>query len=215
MLPNRRRRRSVLAAACAAGLVALASCAESPVTPPPQPAAHRTVTVVVTDSLGAPVPNAADFWIAEFDSAGVAETRLAPTDVEGADLQVLAEGPWLVTTAAAPPSRVAGSSFVVHGAERALADTQVVRLVLHTGSRASGMATLAGRSEHSGTLVSAATGGFAVTDSTGAWTMDGLPLGRWTLTMFHFGFRLGIAQAVVTVPGSAVAVPTVRLISDP
>jgi len=215
MLPKHRSRRGLLAAACAAGLVALASCSPSPTEPVRAPVVHRTVTVVVTDSLGAPAPNAADFWVAEFDSAGVAETRFDQTDAGGADLQVLAEGPWVVTTAAAMSSRVAGASFVVSGASRALSDTQVVRLVLHTGSRASGAAKLAGRTEHSGTLVSALTGGFAVTDSTGAWTMAELPLGRWTLTMFHFGFKLGVAQAVVTVPGSAVTVPTVTMLSDP
>ena len=214
MLQNRRFARFALATACAAGVLALASCSDSPTEPEPQPVVHRTVTVVVRDSLGAPAPNAALMWVAQFDSAGIAETRFSISDAEGTDLQVLAEGPWLVT-AAAMSSRVAGGSFVVSGVGRAAADTQVVRIVLHTGSRASGVATLAGRSEHSGTLVSSQAGAFALTDSTGAWTISDLPLGRWTLTMFHFGFKVGVAQAVVTVPGSAVTVPTATMTSDP
>jgi hypothetical protein len=214
MLRNHRFARLALATACAAGVLALASCSDSPTEPEPTPVVHRTVTVVVRDSLGAPAANAAVIWVALFDSAGLAETRFGNSDAEGEDLQVLAEGPWLVTAAAMPP-RVAGGSFVVSGAGRAAADTQVVRIVLHTGSRASGVTTLAGRSEHSGTVVSSEAGAVAVTDSTGAWTIGDLPLGRWTLSMYHFGFQLGSAQAIVTTPGSQVVVPAVSLVSSP
>lgn len=215
MSRNRRSSPPVLAALAVLALGALASCSESPTEPPPRTVVHRTVTVVVRDSLGTPAENAAVLWVARFDSAGVSETRFSMTDNEGADLQVLAEGPWVVSVAAAPGSRVAGASFVVSGAARAAADTQVVRLVLHTGSRVTGSATLAGRTEHSGTIVSSETGGFAVTDSTGAWAMDGVPLGRWPLTMFHFGFALGTSEAVVTTPGSTVVAPAVNMISSP
>ncbi len=213
MLRNHRFARLALASACAAGVLALASCSDSPTEPEPTPVVHRTVTVVVRDSLGAPAPNADVVWVAQFDSAGLAETRFGVSDAEGEDLQVLAEGPWLVT--AAMPPRVAGGSFVVSGAGRAAADTQVVRIVLHTGSRASGVTTLAGRGEHSGTLVSSEAGAVAVTDSTGAWTLGDLPPGRWTLSMYHLGFQLGSAQAVVTTPGSQVVVPAVSLVSSP
>jgi len=212
---DRRSAPSVRATLAVLALGALASCGKSPTEPPPRAVVHRTVTVVVADSLGAPAVNAAVVWVARFDSAGVNETRFSPTDDEGADLQVLAEGPWVVSVAAALPARVAGASFVVSGAARAAADTQVVRLVLHTGSRVTGSATLAGRTEHSGTIVSSETGAFAVTDSSGAWALGDVPLGRWPLTMFHFGFALGTAEAVVTTPGSTVVAPAVHLISSP
>jgi len=209
---NRRSIRAaavVLAAALAAG-----SCGRSPTAPEPPVTVHRTVTVVVRDSLGAPASNAAVSWIARFDSADTGETRSSVTDAEGADLQVLAEGPWVVT-ADGQLGRVAGASFVVADERRAAADTQVVRIELHTGSWITGKATLAGRSEHSGTLVSCEAGAFAVTDSTGAWALDGIPLGHWPLTMFHFGFAVGATEAVVTTPGSVVAAPPVSMISSP
>lgn len=212
---NHRFARLALATACASAALALASCSDSPTEPEPRPVVHRTVTVVVRDSLGAPAANAALVWVAQFDSAGIAETRFGLADAEGADLQVLAEGPWIVTAAAAMPPRVAGGSFVVSGAGRAAADTQVVRIVLHTGSRATGVTTLAGRGEHSGTLVSTEAGAFAFTDSTGAWTIGDLPLGRWTVSMYHFGFQVGSGEAVVTTPGSHVVVPAVNLVSSP
>lgn len=202
-----------LAVACAV-LASAASCSDSPVEPEPAPTVHRSVTVVLTDTLGAPATGASTLWVAGFDSAGVAESRSGTTDAGGAELQVLAAGPWFVTAAAAPPF-VAGASFTVSGAERALADTQVVRMVLVRGSRASGVATLAGRSEHGGTLVASEAGAVTVTDSTGAWALDGLPPGRWAVTMFHLGFRLGLLQVTVTSPGSSVATPPVVLVSDP
>lgn len=205
--------RAALAATLAVALAA-GSCSKSPTEPEPPVTMHRTVTVLVRDSLGAPAAGAAVWWVARFDSADIGETRVATTDDEGADLQVLAEGPWVVT-ASGPAGRVAGASFLVAGEGRAAADTQLVRLVLHTGSRITGVATLAGRTEHSGTLVSSEVVAFAVTDSAGAWAMDGMPLGRWPLTAFHFGFARGLTEAVVTTPGSVVAVPPVSLISSP
>jgi len=91
---SRFRHRHVLAltAALATGVLALASCSDSPTEPEPRATVHRTVTAVVTDSLGAPAPNAAVMWVAMFDSAGIAETRFDLSDAEGANLQVLARG---------------------------------------------------------------------------------------------------------------------------
>jgi hypothetical protein len=205
--------RTVWAAALALA-VAMASCGRSPTEPVPPVTMHRTVTVLVRDSLGAPAADAGVFWVARFDSADIGETRFSRSDDDGVALQVLAEGPWVVTVTASS-ARVAGASFVVAGEWRAAADTQVVRLVLHAASRLTGSATLAGRGEHSGTLVSSEAGVVAVTDSTGAWAMDGIPLGRWPLTMFHFGFAKGLTEAVVTIPGSVVVAPPVSMISSP
>jgi hypothetical protein len=209
-----RSHRPLAAAVLLAGVFALPSCGTDPSEPVPRPTVHRTVTAVVRDSLGAPVADAVVSWTAGFDSAGLIETRFDFSDVDGASMQVIAEGPWLVT-ADSPSGPVAGAGFQVSGPERAAVDTQLVALVLHTGSRVTGLATLAGRTDHHGILVSGEAGGLSVTDSTGAWSLDGVPLGRWTFTMFKLGFRLGIAQVTVTAPGSSLAAPAVQLVSDP
>lgn len=200
--------------AAALALVLFTSCERKPTEPTPAPTMHRTVTVEVRDSLGARIADAGVTWVAQFDSAGIADVRGGLTDAEGAAIEVLAEGPWLAV-ATSPSGTVAGATFQVSGASRAAADTQLVRLVLHTASSLTGIAVLAGRTEHSGTLVTAMVGDPVVTDSTGAWTIQDVPVGRWSLTMFHLGFDLGLTHAVVTTPGSEVAVPTVTLVSNP
>lgn len=203
-----------------AGLVAFAlgACSKSPTEPAPKPSAHRTVTAVVTDSLGAPIDGASLTWVSLTDSAGLLELRTASTDADGENLQVLREGGWIVgatTSGSGPRLRAAGASFVVAGDWRAAADTQVVRLVVHTSAIASGTCTLAGRVDHSGTLVSGWLPLVAATDADGHWALEGLPLGRWELTFEHFGFKLGIATVTVTTPGQNVAAPALQLLSDP
>jgi hypothetical protein len=199
-----------------AGLVALASCGPSPTEPVTRARVHRSVTAAVRDSTGVPAAGIPIRWIAQFDSAGLVDIRVDESDEAGESVQRLADGGWLVTAGpAAGGSRVAGASLVVAGPERAATDTQVVRLVLHTSSRATGTVTLAGRADHSGTIVATEAGALAVTDADGAWTLEGLPLGHWTVTMSHPGFRLGIVPLTIGVPGSSVPVPPVSLVSEP
>lgn len=206
------------AAVLLAGVLWLPACGVTPTEPTPPATVHRTVTAVVSDSLGGPSAYGLFVWTALFDSAGVTTTIVAGGDGAGENLQVLTEGPWLVYAQRVPHTgQVAGASFAVSGPQRALADTQVVELALHTASRVSGTATLAGRSDHSGILVSCAGAPFlgATTDATGAWSIDGLPLGRWTLRMEKLGFKVGMQGAVVASPGSNLTLPPIRLISDP
>lgn len=212
----RRRRRNALAAACVllAGSLALVSCAnDSPTEPAPKVTVHRTVTAVLRDSLGNPVEGASLAWTAQFDSAGLTEVRLATTDEDGLSMQVLAQGGWIVATTPGP--QAAGASLVVNGEERALADTQVVALTMHTASRMQGTVLLAGRTDHRGTIVSGDVGGSTVTDSTGAWALDGVPLGRWTVKMEQFGFEKAVLLVDVIAPGSVASVPPVTLVSEP
>jgi len=211
----RRRRRTVLAVASAliAGLFALASCSEDPTEPAPKVTVHRTVTAVLRDSLGDPIAPASLVWTAQFDSAGLTEVRYASTDANGENRQVLAQGGWIVTTAPGP--RAAGASLVVAGEERAPTDTQVVLLTVHAGSRLQGTVMLAGRTDHRGTLVTGDAGGFTFTDSTGAWGLDGVPLGRWTMWTEHHGFKSAVFQVVVVTPGSMVTAPPVTVLSEP
>jgi len=209
------RRRTVLAVASAliAGLFALASCSEDPTEPAPKVTVHRTVTAVSRDSLGDPVAPASLVWTAQFDSAGLTEVRYASTDANGENRQVLAQGGWIVSTAPGP--RAAGASLVVAGAERAAADTQVVQLTMHTASRMEGRVRLAGRTDHRGTIVTGDVGGFTVTDSTGAWALDGVPLGRWTIWTEQLGFEKAVFQVAVVIPGSVVTAPSVTVVSEP
>ena len=208
-----RRRALAVASALIAGLFALASCSESPTEPAPTVTVHRTVTAVLRDSLGDPITPASLVWTAQFDSAGLVEVRFASTDANGENRQVLSQGGWIVTTAPGP--RAAGASLVVAGAERAAADTQVVLLTMHAASRMRGTVTLAGRTDHRGTIVTGDAGGITLTDSTGAWQLDGVPLGRWTMWTEHHGFQTAVFQVVVVTPGSVVIAPPVTVISEP
>lgn len=216
-MPSPRRALAALVP-CLALALALGACAKSPTEPEVMPRVRRTVTVVLTDSLGAPLEGANLTWVSLTDSAGIAEIRTASTDADGENAQLLHEGGWMVGASAAgtgPRSRAAGASLVVAGAYRAATDTQLVRLVAHTSAIASGTCTLAGRTDHSGTLVNAWLPFLAATGSDGHWSIEGLPIGRWELVFEHFGFKVGSATAVVTTPGQNVTVPAVQLVSDP
>lgn len=214
MIRCRFRNALALAGALLAGSLALASCAnDSPTEPVPKVTVHRTVTAVLLDSLGDPIAGENLAWTAQFDSAGLIEVRHSSTDFYGMDMQVLAQGGWIVTTL--PGARAAGASLIVNGEERAPADTQVVRLTMHTSSRVRGRVLLAGRTDHRGTIVTGDAGGFTITDSTGVWVLDGVPLGRWTIWTEHHGFERAQFMVEVVVPGSVVIAPPVTVVSAP
>lgn len=214
MNPNRpRAARAALAAALAATLAAPA-CGRSPGAPePPAPAVRRTVTAVVRDPAGAPVAGAGLAWTAQFDSAGVVDVRRDESDADGEARQVLAEGGWRVV--ARSGTQAAGASLVVPGQVRDPADTQVVRLTLREGSRLQGTVTLASRTDHSGTVVIVQTGDTVTTGPAGAWSVDGVPLGRWTVTARHPAFQTAVALVQVVTPGSVVTAPAMVLVSSP
>ena len=206
-------------AALIAGLFVLASCSEYPVEPKPKAPLQRTVTAVLRDSLGDPIANVGLFWTAQFLSDGGETLMLSGfSDEDGENHQVLTQGGWIVTAGPISPQaapRVAGASLVVAGGERAPSDTQVVDLTMHTGSRMQGIVTLAGRTDHRGTAITNDLGTTTYTDSTGAWALYFVPLGRWTILMGHFGFKTAIDHVDVVTPGSVVIVPPVALVSDP
>jgi hypothetical protein len=210
--PSRIRRLASLASALAVAL-ALGSCGDAPSEPKTHGPVTRTVTAVFRDSLGAPLANAATRWVSPVRSDGTIELRDGQTDAAGADAQTLWNGVWFVVASSGP--LVAGAEAVVAGAERAESDTQQVDLVAHTASIVTGTATLAGRTDHSGTVASAHFPGLDVTGPDGVWSLGYVPLGRWTISLEHAVYKSGLATVAVTTPGSSLVAPTVRLDSDP
>jgi len=201
----------LFAAALAAALAV--SCSEAPTGPPFTHTVHRTTAVVVHDSLGNPAEGATVRLVAAFDSAGIAPVFTATTDADGVASVVLPQGWWGVHgLAAGSDPKVAGAAFIVPGLPRPEIDTIVVRITLHTPSVARGRVLLGSRTEHGGTIVSCPPAPpFAVTDSNGAFVLDLLPLGRWTITMHHPGFSFGLANIDVTTPGDTLTVADVHL----
>jgi hypothetical protein len=185
----------------------LSACASRTTGPQNAATVHRTVTFTLTDSLGAPEAGVTIWVTALFDSAGFGQFMSVDTDASGNAWVVLAEGPWAASAKEfGLPGRTAGSTFVVPGATRPLADTIAARLRFVTASTASGTVTLQGRSDHRDTIISLeGPFTFAVTDSLGHWSLEGLPPGTWTLGAYHPGFRLGVAPLTVPSPGSDVA----------
>jgi len=196
--------------------VLVVSCS-APTDPPITRTIHRTVAVVVHDSLGTPAGAATVRLVAEFDSAGIAPVVIATADAAGVAKAVLAQGGWGVhALASGSAQQAAGARFTVPGPTRPEVDTIVVRLTLHTPSVARGRALLESAAEHRGTTVGCPPAPpVAITDATGAFFLDLLPLGHWTITMHHPGFRLGLAYIDVTTPGDTLTVADVRLVSVP
>jgi hypothetical protein len=195
----------------AAGM--LVACAETETPTSPQPPLHRTVGLVVRDSLGAPITGASVVLVADLDSAGIARVVRATTNTLGLVSVVLGEGSWGAhALRAGGIPRAAGATFFVPGDTRPAADTLMVNLTIHTASAARGVVTLTGRGDHSGTVVACPPAEPpAVTDSTGAFSLGLLPLGRWTLTMYHPGFAFRVAPVTIPAPGDTVAVPAAAL----
>jgi hypothetical protein len=151
--------------------------------------------------------------VAEFDSGGIAPVVYATTNGAGVAAVVLAQGGWGVHgLASGGNQRVAGATFSVPGVTRPEIDTIVVRITLHTPSVAEGRALLGPGTDHRGTIVGCPPApSVAVTDSTGAFVLDLLPLGHWTITMHHAGFSLGLAPIEITASGDTLAVADVQL----
>jgi hypothetical protein len=208
-----------LSRAIFAALVAVLaiSCSEAPTGPPITRTVHRTTAVVVHDSLGAPAEGATVRLVATFDSAGIAPVVIATADADGVASVVLAQGGWGVHgLASGGGQKVAGATFIVPGLVRPEIDTLVVRITLHTPSVAHGRVLLGAETEHRGTVVGCSPApSVAVTDSTGAYALDLLPLGRWTITMYHPGFSLGLAYIDITIPGDTLTVANAHLVSEP
>ena len=195
----------------------LAGACSNPSAPPIEPPLRRTASVVVIDSLGSPAANVRVRLVSDGDSAGFARVFEADSDAQGSVVAVLIEGGWGVHALRDGGSpTVAGTTFTVAGRARPATDTVVVRIELHTPSVARGRVRLGGRTNHAGTVVDCPPVPTAlVTDSTGTYQVGLLPPGHWTITMFHTGFRLGVASIQVAQPGQTLDVPDVLLISDP
>ena len=208
--------RSALFAMALAAVVAI-SCSEAPTGPPFARTVHRTTAIVVHDSLGAPAGGTAVRLVAEFDSAGLAPVVLATADAAGVASVVLAQGGWGVHgLASGSDQKVAGATFTVPGLTRPEIDTIVVRITLHTPSVARGRVLLGSGTNHAGTIVGCPPAPpVAVTDASGEFVLDLLPLGRWTITMHHPDFLLGLASIDITTPGDTLTVPDVQLSPGP
>jgi hypothetical protein len=193
------------------------SCSETPTGPPFTRTVHRTTGIVVHDSLGAPAGGTEVRLVAEFDSAGIAPVILATTDAAGVASVVLAQGGWGVHgLASGSDPKVAGATFTVPGLPRPEIDTIVVRITLHTPSVARGRVLVGSGTNHAGTIVGCPPApSVAVTDASGEFVLDLLPLGHWTITMYHPGFRLGLAAIDITAAGDTLEVADVHLIPGP
>jgi hypothetical protein len=201
------RRRFLARLAPAVLLSALAGCGHestggfAPVT------VTRATAVTVHDALDAPVA-AADVFALRLDAVGM--LLAAPTDALGIARFTLSEGRWAVSTrvgGGAAPAQVAGSIGRVPGSGAGVPDTVLFRLRLATESFATGQSTLAGRADHSGTIVSAVEFPLlAGTDASGAWTLGGLPPGVWTGYATHLGFKTAVFDLVVPAPDDTIAI---------
>jgi hypothetical protein len=194
-------------------LFALTSCSESPTSPAPRGTAHHEVMLVVTDSLGAPAADAEIQWNAQFvDAAGYQKTIVCWANERGTCSVSLDEGAWVVVAHAnSSRMRVAGSGL--HVGPSTGSGTPVLHVTLHTASRATGTVRLAGHTDLGGTIVSSETGGLAVTDADGAFSLNGLPLGSWQLKTYRAGFAPATVVVSITTPGSSVEAAPMRLVA--
>ncbi|MBI5168860.1 MAG: hypothetical protein HZA61_05190 [Candidatus Eisenbacteria bacterium] len=198
----------------AAALACAPGCSASRSTAPHAVLVKRDVTVLLTDSLGVPAAGLFVRATALPDSGGFGALSTGSTDDAGAvRFAALSEGTWAFACASGvAPGRAAGSTAVVPGAERAAAETLVVRLTLHTASSVTTRRTLSDAAGPEGTFAQVVeTGALAITDAAGACTIAGLPPGRWTLAAMRYGYATHHAPFEVSSPGSALVLPDVTL----
>jgi len=185
-------------AAVAMLAVALAGCGHDPATRFAPAPIVRSTAVSVRDTLDAPVEGASVFA----RRLDVFDLVLGVTDSAGVARFTLAEGRWAVYThplnSSSVLQRVAGGTGRVPSATAGVSDTVLFRLRLAIQSVATGRFTLAGRSDHSGTIVIAEELPLtATTNAAGDWELDGLPPGVWTGTADQFGFRTAVFDVPV------------------
>ena len=190
----------------------LASCSREPGAALVLAPVERATTVVVHDALDAPV-TALSVFALHLDGV---EVIAAPTDATGAARFTLVAGRWAVSATLSPgsgPAQVAGSTGTVRGAGSGLPDTVLYRLRLAPESVASGDVRLAGRLDHSGTLVSIdELPGFARTDQNGAWRLTALPPGIWTGLAIQPGFKIGVFDIIIPAPADTVVLADTALL---
>jgi hypothetical protein len=203
------------AIACGAALIAIGCARQSPTAPPVTPSTPRAVGIALTDSLDVPLADATTVATSLFAVNGLAIVIYATTDPDGEAVLQMLPGAWIVS-ARAVDGRVAGTQALILD-PTAHPDSVLVRLVAHTPSRIEGHARLAGRTDHRGILVTAIgiDAGAAVTDSTGAYAVDDVPPGTWTLFFGSLGFSDGFTVVTVPLPASTVIAPDIELISSP
>lgn len=196
-------------------LLAFGCGRDSPTAPPAAVTTPRPVGIVLADSLNVPLAGASLVATSLFDVNGFALVLTAATDAAGEVELQMRPGPWIVS-ARVQDGRVAAGQAVIL-APPPNPDSVLVRLVAHAPSRIEGHATLAGRTDHRGILVNALglDGALAVTDSSGAYVLDHVPLGEWGLFFGALGFGDQFTSVGVTTPGSVVIAPDVQLISAP
>ncbi len=200
---------------CGLAWLALGCSSESPTSPPVSLSPARPVGVAVTDSLGAGVSSAALVATSLFDVNGLAIVIYDDTDADGEALLRLRPGAWILSTRGMDGRVAGGHALIMDPANDA--DSVLVRLVVHAPSRIEGRALLAGRADHHGIIVSAIGigGACAVTDTSGAYALDGVPPGTWTVFYGSPGFGDQFENVTVPVPGSTVTAPDVTLLSSP
>ena len=202
-------------------LLALAAggCAQretAPVLPPLQ----RDVTVMVLDSLGAPVPWLDVTAIGAPPASGVVPYSTHTTGPDAEAVFQLGEGTWTLSTGTFPEiqpmelRQVAGCTMIVPGrSSRPARDTLVVRMPAMTPSRIRGTVLLSGfeRPQYTDVWMKDCGWSGARTNLAGAFVLEGVPAGTWTLVCERAGYARSQRTIVVPAPGSDVLLPTVTL----
>ncbi len=146
--------------------------------------------------------------------AAAAAPRAAVTDAHGRFAFAGVEpGAYLVRSSARDHRAGAGTAQVLPPAEVA-AETTFVDIALVPVGKVHGTATLSGHGgSHANTIVYVGgTSNVAVTDDTGAWLLDDVPVGTHGIRATHPGWHDATTTAAVTAAGDSVAAGAMTLL---
>ncbi len=194
-----RRTSRIAVAALAAALLPLAGCGPAAPAPPgPGP-----LSGVVRDSQGAPVA-LASVIASTPQRSQPSEVKDAVTAADGSfDFGLVAPVEWVI---------VASETAWV-AIDTVKAPATGLTLVLCRPAVARGRATVHGASSHEGTTVVADAGfEYAITDTSGYYTLGGLPAGPRDLYFLHTATGAGRSlRILVPAPGDTVTVPDAEM----
>jgi hypothetical protein len=189
----------------------LAGCSASP-TRPLAATSTGSVAAHVAARAGGAAASATLFLDATFPINGYDFLVTGMSDANGdCAFHQIPAGTYILSASLAGDGVRADTVRVGDGSETT-ADLQLV-----LPSRVGGRTLLTNRTHHDGTMVTCdgTTFALAVTDSSGAWLLNGVPPGRWTVTFFQLGFLIGTLVADVPAEDSDVTLADLTLLPDP